>query len=1109
MSDRLYSLSFDRLASWVFDELEHNGSVFGIPTAPESALRLTGPLTTSIHGHRVSCPFGVAAGPHTQVAPAIVASWLAGARVIELKTVQTLDRLEIPRPCIDMRDAGANVEWSHELTISESIDEYRSAWVLLHALQHALKQDETPGVLFDLSVGYDLEGIRRSNMRAFLEAMTRPAPAIHDMARTITRQYPELEGLQIPDVIAGSVTLSTMHGCPPDEIGRIATHLMESWGLHTAVKLNPTLLGPQRLRHILHDRHGWHDVAVPDEAFAHDLELDAALDLVRELESVARRTGVGFGLKLSNTLEVDHDGRVFGRDQQRMYLSGRPLHALTVNLAQLLREELGAELPISFAGGADVFSAPRLVACGMVSVTACSDLLRTGGTLRLRQWQTELEKKMIRHRVDSLEALVTAVDGGVGHDPKAAASRNLARYANEVLADHELHADAFDRQHTKTSRRLLSFDCISAPCVESCAVGQQVPRYMRAVRDDRMDEAAEVVWADNPIPTILGRACDHKCEPRCVRTHLDRPVAIREIKRFITEYGSAPRGTRRLDGPPVAVIGGGPCGLSAAVFLTRAGRRVTIFEAGDRLGGMVSGTIPGYRAAGHAVDRDLEWITSLGVEVRLGVQAGRDVTLADLRAGGFAEIIVAAGAQRGLRLQIPGEETPGVFDGLDLLRASRRGEPPDLGSTIAVIGGGDVAMDCARTAARLSGGRVMVVYRRTQAEMPAQKEEIDALGEEGIELLELLAPTRVVDKNGGLSGLECVRMELGSPDASGRRRPVPISESHHILAVDSVVVAIGQEPDLELFGDEPVERTGRGYLAVNPETFETSIPGVWAGGDVALDGPATIVRACADGRRIAAAIAGEGSPKTDVSTVSPDQACVSKLLERRAFREGRAEVPHLAPAGRSGFAEVVGTFDVETARKEAARCLDCDLMCSLCVTVCPNRAFLTYTVEPRTIDLPVLRRRGGLIEQDGCRPWTVRQPLQVAAIDELCNRCGNCTTFCPTADAPHIGKPRLYLTSEALFSDTDDGFLVRRGHDRWHIDARFGDELHHLEVGERVEYRGPVFEAVLDKDYLGLIEAHFTDGADEAHLDLEVCATMLVLLDGVRMSAGYLPLESI
>ncbi|HSN57633.1 MAG TPA: hypothetical protein VLT32_23390, partial [Candidatus Sulfomarinibacteraceae bacterium] len=383
LSDRFRPPGAGRLAAWIAAELDGGVSILGIPDQLVFRPRPVHSFTLEVHGHRLETPVGTAAGPHTQLASGIVAAWLCGARVIELKTVQTLDEIAVAKPCIDMADEGYNTEWSQELRVEASFAEYLTAWVLIHALHARLGfPGPGPGVLFDVSVGYDLEGLKRPTMRWYLEHIADAGDELERCRTEVGRHLPEALEVEIPARLADSATLSTLHGCPPEEIGAIVEHLTGHWGLHTAVKLNPTLLGLDDARAILTDL-GWRHLEPDPEAFASDLPYPEALDLLLALRADGARRGLEVGAKLCNTLPVSNRRPMLPDTEGTAYLSGRPLHAVAVALAHRLTEDSAGGIPISFAGGADVDTTPELLAGGLRPVTLCSDLLRPGGLLRL------------------------------------------------------------------------------------------------------------------------------------------------------------------------------------------------------------------------------------------------------------------------------------------------------------------------------------------------------------------------------------------------------------------------------------------------------------------------------------------------------------------------------------------------------------------------------------------------------------------------------------------------------------------------------------------------------------------------------------------------------
>ena len=326
MSDRFHPISMEQLTDWVFTELEEKDSLFNVPRSAFFVPKADDRFRLHKYGVDLDTPFGVAAGPHTQMAQNIIVSWLVGARLIELKTIQTLDELDVSKPCIDVEDEGYNVEWSQELKVFESFDEYLRAWVLIHALHHKFGwHGERPGMVFNMSVGYNLEGMLKPNVQWYFDTMADASDYLPAFVDIVAERYPAVREIDISSQLSDTITLSTMHGCPPDEIEKISLYLLEERGLHTSVKCNPTLLGADRVRGIINDALGFDDVPVPDEAFGHDLKYVDAVPMFHNLRRVAAAEGLTFGLKLTNTLEVDNWRTVFDKDEM-MYLSGRALH---------------------------------------------------------------------------------------------------------------------------------------------------------------------------------------------------------------------------------------------------------------------------------------------------------------------------------------------------------------------------------------------------------------------------------------------------------------------------------------------------------------------------------------------------------------------------------------------------------------------------------------------------------------------------------------------------------------------------------------------------------------------------------------------------------------
>jgi putative selenate reductase len=500
----LVPIPFGNLVTRLFRELAERGAAFDLPARAFVSAEPGRDLSVSIHGHRASTPFGPAAGPHTQLAQNIVLSWLAGGRVLELKTVQVKDDLEIPRPCIDMQTVGFNVEWSQELSLEQSLEEYVKAAMLVEMLKASGVAPGLGDTVFDMSVGYDLAGIRSPRVRAFMAGMLDAAPLVERLRREIPPPWAHLRDLAFPTRISETLTLSTFHGCPPDEIEAIAAFLLEEVGLHVVVKLNPTLLGPPDLRALLHDRLGYDALAVPESAFANDATWDQVTGFVERLGARAASLGRGFGVKLTNTLVVENHRAFFPPTERLMYLSGAPLHVLATELVRRFRRTFGDRFPISFSAGVDATNFPDAVAIGLRPISVCTDLLRAGGYGRGRRYFAELSRRMAEvgaadletfalqaygHGAAALETLGLAPERAAacraalapGGDPRGAAGdrfgawvsaavlRNTETYADRVLAEPRYASQRNRTPPRKVGTRLALFDCLTCDkCIPVC-----------------------------------------------------------------------------------------------------------------------------------------------------------------------------------------------------------------------------------------------------------------------------------------------------------------------------------------------------------------------------------------------------------------------------------------------------------------------------------------------------------------------------------------------------------------------------------------------------------------------------------------------------------------
>jgi heterodisulfide reductase subunit A len=532
------------------------------------------------------------------------------------------------------------------------------------------------------------------------------------------------------------------------------------------------------------------------------------------------------------------------------------------------------------------------------------------------------------------------------------------------------------------------------PCREACPIGQEAAGYVALIAQGRFEEAANLIRMRNPLPVVCGRVCYHPCESECNRGFVDEPIAIQHLKRFALDWQERHRGVIEPPAPAaasdakVAIVGSGPAGLACAHDLALRGYRPTVFERHNLIGGMLAVGIPRYRLPREHLERDIDFIARLGVRFRPNTEIGRDVTLLELRQQGYAAFFLATGAHRSIPLGVNGESLAGVVHGLDYLRRHALGVPSKIGRNVAVIGGGNTAMDAARTALREGAETVTVLYRRTRAEMPAAEHEIRDAEDEGVRFEYLTAPVEVLGSDGSVSALRCERMELGEPDASGRRRPVPLPDSRHDLAFDTVLVAIGQRPETETLrnggGFSELESTRWGTLEVHAETFETDLPGVFAGGDV-TSGPATVIAAMGAGKRAAEAIDKylRGEALKNFSThLAPAAIERGEDFRPHAYaptygetpRRSRVAMPKLPPESRHrGWDEVETGYDEQQAVEEASRCLHCGVCvdCYACVDACEVHA-IDHTLRDETLELEV----GQILVASGCDLFDPRRMAQ-------------------------------------------------------------------------------------------------------------------------------------
>ena len=877
MSELMTPIPFRELMTWITTEYRRDGAVFGVHKPYKAGMK-----KLPIFGETIETPFGPAAGPNTQLAQNIIAGYFAGARFFELKTVQKMDGADlaacINRPCILAEDECYNCEWSTELYVQQAFEEYVKAWCALKIMAKVYGLGDPNGFVFNMSVGYDLAGIQGEKIDTFLNGMvdTSKTPIFQECIAVLKEFFPgESDYIDtITPHVSGSVTVSTLHGCPPDEIERIASYLLEKKHLHTFVKCNPTILGYETARSIL-DSMGYDYIAFDDHHFKEDLQYSDAVPMFHRLQALADKEGLEFGLKLSNTFPVDVKAGELPSEE--MYMAGKSLFPLTTTMAAMMAKEFGGKLRLSYAGGADAFNIDKLFACGIWPITMATTELKPGGYQRFTQ---------IGDKLDALDFKpFTGVDV-VGIEALSLAARSDKYHVKAIKP----------LPRRKLYEKVPLLDCFTAPCKGGCPIHQDIPEYIELCRKGAYASALRLITEKNPLPFITGTICAHNCMTKCMRNYYDEPVNIRATKLVAAEKGYDAYMSKITppapvtDGRKVAVIGGGPTGMSAAYFVGRAGIPVTLFEKADRLGGIVRQVIPAFRISDEAIDKDVALMEKMGVEVKLNTEAP---SVAELKAQGYTHIFFAVGAWKAGRLDIPGNVVPVI----GWLRDMKAGKDVSLGH-VAVVGGGNTAMDAARAALRAGAKSSTLVYRRTKKYMPADAEELEMAIADGVEFLELVAP--VEQKDGKLI---CEKMKLGDPDDKGRRKPVPTGEMVEIPC-DTVVSAVGEKVESEVFTRNGITVDEKGIPA-----FKTNLEGVYAGGD-AMRGPATVVEGIADAQYFANAVIGEAH---------------------------KFAIPAKAVATREEAVAKKGVL-CESAKCEGDRCLTCNVVCQVCADVCPNRA---------------------------------------------------------------------------------------------------------------------------------------------------------------------------
>ena len=889
MSDIMTPIPFDRLMNRILVE-HQEGAVFGM----QKCYRAKNLQPNTLFGRKLEGQIGPAAGPNTQLAQNIVASYYGGARFFELKTVQKMDGRElaacVAKPCITAEDECYNCEWSTELEVPQAYAEYVKAWFACKVMAKEYDLGDPDAFQFNISVGYDLEGIKLPKVDRFINEMKDAKDteifkeckawllANLDRFQKVTKE--DVEAIQ--SEIINSVTVSTLHGCPPSEIEAIASYLIQEKHLHTFVKCNPTLLGYETARAIL-DEMGYDYIAFTDFHFKDDLQYSDAVPMLKRLQELAKSLNLAFGVKITNTFPVDVKNNEL--PSQEMYMSGKSLFALSMSVAKMLTRDFNGSLRISFSGGADYFNIERIVEAGIWPVTMATTLLKTGGYLRFIQMAELLEKNLAKPWEKVELSLVE-------------------KMIADAKSDKHLVKPVKPLPNRKSDKKVPLVDCYTMPCRDRCPIHQDITSYGRLVNEGKFQEALEVILDKNPLPFMTGNICTHTCQSACTRNHYETDVQIRTNKLIAARggYDAVLPGLKQEGAvqKKVGVIGAGPAGISAAFFLARAGVEVHVYDKDAVAGGVVANVIPGFRIPAEEIQKDVNLAKQYGAQFHLGQEVS-DID-AFRKENNFDAVVVAIGAHKEAPLVLEKGEAYNALHFLADFKAQNG--KLDLGKNVVVVGAGNTAMDVARAAKRNAGvENVYLVYRRTKRYMPADQEELEEAIEEGVNFQELLAP--FTHENGKLL---CHRMVLSDVDASGRRS---VKESEEVLEVpcDTVIASIGEKVDGAFYEKNGITVNEKGLPVLKKETNETSVSGVYAAGDGAF-GASVIVKAIANAK-----LACEAILNKTIGTDRPSETTDEKIYGKKGNLQEPAK-----------------------GLNPDKRCLACDHICENCCDVCPNRA---------------------------------------------------------------------------------------------------------------------------------------------------------------------------
>jgi len=958
MSDIMRPVPLAQLIKWVQCEYKNHGSVFGVK---KEKFFFPSSRNVEVFGKKTSVPIGPASGPHTQLAQNILASFLAGGRFMELKTVQALDgeelRKALLRPSINAACEGYNIEWSTELTVQEALEEYIKAWFLCHIFAVEFNICEKADAVFTMNAGYSLDGIKSEKIDFFIEGMKnaqntdiwqRCYGQIKDCLSSFTGFTQDSLDL-IPPEISDIIIISTFNNCPCDETEKIAHYFINDKKLHTYIKCNPTLIGFETTREIL-DNAGYGHISFNEQYFKDDIQFNDAVKMLRRLKAAAAKANTGFGVKLTNTLPVEiKNSELPGKV---MYLSGRALFPLSIYTAKKISEAFHGELPVSYSGGADFFNLKDILETGICPVTMVTDTLKPGGVERFNQ---------LAHLCEE-----------IAPDTKSVNVKALNALC-EKAANWKHYRGDYRKSPFKMPGHPPLFNCKKAPCAEGCPLDMKIPQFIAAVSEKNYDEALKIIALDNSAPSITGILCDQQCREKCVRLYYDDPLMIKQAhitaaKTAQEYYNFSIAASQLKTEESAAVIGAGCAGIAAAVFLRRNGVAVTVYEKRQHPYGAVQYLLPSFIISDDDIFRDYETAVKTGVEF---VFNAPEISIDELKKKHrFAVIATGAWKDAETAIKMRRDVIPGAAGFLEDIKISNY--CLNLGKKVAVLGGGSEAIYCARAAIRNKGVEsVTVIYSGTAEAMPVHKSEKEQALAENIVICELLNGVSWED---GI--LICEQTALDDCDSSGGGVRSGKKQELHF---DTVISAAAVKVDTEQFTANHILTDGD--FPVTNDELESSLPGVYIAGSCRT-GILKTVNSVADGKKAAAGILKKLGIIPDFSSIEPSFAANE---ERK----------------KSAYLKKSLICESKNGDNDADRCLSCNVLCEICADVCPNHA-----------NVPVLVQAAGKA-----------QDCQILHIDSMCNECGNCAVFCPYDGKPYKDKPTLFINEEDFEESTNAGFL--------------------------------------------------------------------------------------